>query len=271
MRKSTAILSAAVVALTTAISMSPAHAAALQITASISTESAQSGYGPVVTGQLTPGYSGRTVYIQRYYSDAWHTIDTTVTNGSGAYYEHVEFNELNYKVGALKFRAKVLGYDGYTADVSPTITKTIYRWQSLAYMDATYGDSRRYFDGNDEFTVDGTTADDSWQIKNPIEDEVGTRYTKWNLQERCIRLRGFAGIDDYDSHASAQGRLLVGIDGTTYDGALTLDKYEYVYIDKDLHKTNYLTFKGYKLNSYATTVGIGEPEVNCSKNLPQNF
>lgn len=271
MRKSTAILSAAVVALTTAISMSPAHAAALQVTASITTSSAQSGYGPIVTGQLTPAFSGRTVYIQRYYSDSWHTVATTTTNGSGAYYEHVTFDELNYKVGALKFRAKVLGYSGYTADASPSITKTIYRWQSLAYMDATYGDSRRYVDGNDEFTVDGSSADDSWQIKNPLEDEVSTRYTKWNLQEKCIRLQGFAGIDDYDSAEAAQGRLLVGIDGTAYDGALTLDKYEYAWIDKDLRKTNYLTLKGYKLNSYATTIGMGEPEVNCSKNLPQDY
>jgi hypothetical protein len=32
-----------------------------------------------------------------------------------------------------------------------------------------------------------------------------------------------------------------------------------------------LTFKGYKLNPNATTVGVGEPEVLCSKYLPQDY
>ncbi|MDR7085625.1 hypothetical protein J2X11_000464 [Aeromicrobium panaciterrae] len=270
MRRSTAILSAAVVALTTAISMSPAHAAAFHLTASISTPSAQWGDGPIMDGQLTPVYSGRTVYLQRYYSDSWHTVDTTLTDDSGNYHEHLTPDELKHKVGSMKFRARVLGHDGYTADSSPTVTKTIYGWQSLAHIDATYGDSRRFVDGEDQLVVNFQVADRSWQVKNPLVNEVGRRYTKWNLQEKCLQLRGFAGIDD-DSNASAQGRVLIGIDGTAYDDVYSFSPHDYQPLDKNLHKTKYLTFKAYKLNEYATTVGVGVPEVNCSKKLPTNY
>ncbi|MDR7085626.1 hypothetical protein J2X11_000465 [Aeromicrobium panaciterrae] len=271
MRKSTVILSAAVMALATAISMSPAQAAAFQVTASISTSSAQSGDGPIITGQLTPAVVHK-VYLQRYYSDAWHNVATTFTNGSGQYIRHVTSSELGYKVGSLKFRAKVLADGGpYSADGSPSVTKTIYGWQSLAYMDAMSGASYRYVDGNDEFVADEYTADDSWQIKSPNIGTVGTRYTKWNLQEKCIRFQGFAGIDDDESVPGAVGRFIVSIDGTSHDTAENYGPNVADFFDVPIYKTHYLALKAYKLNGNATVIGVGEPEVLCSKKLPVDF
>lgn len=224
-----------------------------------------------MVGQLTPAYSGRTVYLQRYYSGDWHTVYTATTDGAGHYDQQIPPEEYGSKVGSLKFRAKVLGYNGYSADASPSITKTIYGWQSLAYMDATYGDSRRYFDGNDEFVVDEYTADDSWQIKNPLVGEVSTRYTKWNLQEKCIRMQGFAGLDDDGSVPGAVGRFIVSLDGTSHDTAENYGPGVADFFDVPIYKTKYLALKAYKLNGNATVIGVGEPEVLCSKKLPVNF
>ena len=54
MRKFTIILSAAIVALTTAVTTSPAQATSYKVAASISTASAQSGDGPYMRGTLKP-------------------------------------------------------------------------------------------------------------------------------------------------------------------------------------------------------------------------
>ncbi|WP_332644907.1 hypothetical protein [Aeromicrobium sp.] len=271
MRKSTAIVSAAIVAAIPVAIMSPAEAAPYQVTASISTSSAQSGLGPVIRGSISPDTAGKTVHLQRYISGTWTTVDTTLTDADGEYAERVTPAELDYKIGSLKFRAKVVGSGGYTSGASPTVTKTIYGWQSLAYMDAIYGDSRRYVDGNDEFFADEESADDSWQIKDPLVGQVSTRYTKWDLQEKCIRLRGFAGIDDFESVPGAIGRFIISIDGTSNDSAenYALGSVEFLY--EPLYKTRYLALKAYKLNGNATVIGVGEPEVLCSKYLPQDY
>ena len=271
MRKFIVILLAAVVAVLPIAVMSPAHAAAYQVTASISTSSAQSGDGPVVTGSISPATPGKVVYLQRYYSGAWHTLDTTTTDGAGQYSKHLSNADLNYKIGALKFRAKVVGSGSYSSGASSTVTKTIYGWQSLAYMDATYGDSRRFVDGNSWVTIDGNFADDGWRTDNPPVGTVGTRYTKWNLQEKCIRLRGFAGIDDDDSDVGAVGRFILSLDGTANDYARDFSLGQVEFVDRQLHKTQYLAVKAYRQNSIDTAVGFGEPEVLCSKYLPQDY
>ncbi|MDR7085627.1 hypothetical protein J2X11_000466 [Aeromicrobium panaciterrae] len=271
MRKSTVILTAAIMALATVVSMSPAQAAAYQVTASISTVSAQSGDGPYFTGAISPGTPGKTVYLQRYYSGGWHTEATTSTDSDGDFAGLVSSEDLGFKVGSMKFRAKVIGSGSYTSGASSSITKTIYGWQSLAYMDAIYGDSRRYFDGNDEFTVDETTADDSWQIKDPQVGVIGTRYTKWDLQKKCIKLQGFAGIDDFDSVPGAEGRFIISMDGTAHDTGENYVLGDIRHLEEPLYNTQYLALKAYKNNGNATTIGVGEPEVLCSKKLPENF
>ena len=215
--------------------------------------------------------AGKTVHLQRYISGTWTTVDTTLTDADGDYAERVTPAELDYQIGSLKFRAKVVGSGSYSSGASSTVTKTIYGWQSLAYMDATYGDSRRYFDGNDDFSADGEYADDAWQIKDPQVGVVGTRYTKWNLQKKCIRMRGFAGIDDTDSVAGAVGRFIISLDGTSHDSAENYGYGEVEFLDEPLYKTQYLALKAYKINGLATTVGVGEPEVLCSKYLPQDY
>ncbi|MDR7085624.1 hypothetical protein J2X11_000463 [Aeromicrobium panaciterrae] len=272
MRKFTVILSAAVMALATVVSMSPAQAANYHVTASVSTSSAQSGEGPVIAGQLTPATPGKVVHLQYYYNGDWRTVETTSTNPDGSYTDLISSDDLGYAVGALKFRAKVVGADGIGTGASPTITKTIYGWQRLAYVTAIYGNSRRYVDGEGDLTVNGhsTASQEGWQITNPLVNQISTRYTKWNLQEKCIRLIGFAGIDDYASDVGAQGRLLIGLDGTSHDYDRTFDKNELAYLDKNLYKSKYLTFKGYKLNSAATRIGVGDPKVLCSKALPMS-
>ena len=124
----------------------------------------------------------------------------------------------------------------------------------------------RFVDGNHELTVDTNYyADEGWR-----SNEEGVGYTKWNLQEKCLKLRAFAGLDDYESTTGAVGKLYVGQDGTTYDYTKTLQQYQVKVFDTlNLHKTQYLSFKSKRLNlDENTVVGVGEPEVLCSKHLP---
>lgn len=271
MRKIFVVLAVASVAIAPVMVMSPAQAAPYQVTASISTSSAESGLGPVIRGSISPDTAGKTVHLQRYISGTWTTIDTALTDADGEYAERVTPAELGFKVGSLKFRAKVVGAGSYSSGASSTVTKTIYGWQSLAYMDAIYGDEGRYFDGNDEFFVDGESADDSWQIRDPLVGVVGDRYTKWNLQKKCIKMQGFAGIDDFESVPGAEGRFIISLDGTVHDSAENYVLGDIRHLEEPLYKTQYLALKAYKLNANATAVGVGEPEVLCSKKLPEDF
>lgn len=262
MRKLTVILSAAIVALTTVVTMSPAHAA-YSVSASISTSSAQSGDGPYIKGSISPARKDRLVLLQRYYSGAWHTIETTSTNSDGKYGKRLAPDDLNYALGSLKFRA-VLN-EPYTGK-SSTVTKTIYGWRHLAYMNAVSGDSLRFWDGGGELTVDDVYTDEGWHAGHLDGEGIG--YTKWNLEEKCIRLTGFAGLDDFESSTGAIGKLYIGLDGTSHDYDRTFDKYEYAELNKNLYKTHYMSFKSKRLNlDENTVVGVGYPRVLCSKDL----
>ena len=267
MRRFTVVLSAVVVALVPVVTMSPAEAAPYRVTASISTSSAQSGQGPVIKGSLSPATPGKTVYVQRYIGGTWTTIDTSTTDADGRYVERVSPTELGYQVGSMTFRAKVIGSGSTSSGASSPVTKTIYGWQPLAYMTAIYGNGRRFFDGEGEFQVDDVYTDEGWHILDPLIGQISDRYTKWNLEEKCIHLRGFAGIDN-GSAVGAQGRLVISLDGTSHDYARTFDRNELAILDKPLYKTHYMAFKGYRLNSNATVVGVGRPAVLCSKIFP---
>ncbi|MDR7085623.1 hypothetical protein J2X11_000462 [Aeromicrobium panaciterrae] len=263
MRKSTAILSAAVMALATAVTMSPAEAASYDVSASISTSSAQSGDGPFIKGSISPAHSGKTVLLERYYSGAWHTLADTSTNSSGRYGVRLSPDDLDYNLGSMKFRARL-----YTPNTgkSSTVTKTIYGWRHLAYMTASSGDSLRFWDGGGELTVDGVYTDEGWHAGHLDGEGIG--YTKWNLQEKCIRLQGFAGLDDDGSSTGAIGKLYIGLDGTSHDYDRTFDKFEYAELNKSLYKTHYMTFKSKRLNlDENTVVGVGYPRVLCSKDM----
>ena len=262
MRKFIVILSATIVALTTAVTMSPAQAASFSVSASITTSSAQSGDGPYIKGSISPARA-RAIKIQRYVEGAWHTIETTTSNSAGKYGKRLSPDDLNYDLGSMKFRAIL---DAPNTGKSSTVTKTVYGWQHLGYVIAESGNPHRFVDGNHELTVDTNFyADEGWRS---ADDGVG--YTKWNLQEKCLKLRGFAGIDDFESSTGAVGRLYVGQDGTSYDYVRTFDQYEVKVFDTlNLHKTHYLSFKSKRLNlDENTVVGVGEPEVLCSKYLP---
>lgn len=265
MRKFTVILSAAIVALTTAVTMSPAEAGSYKVTASITTSSAQSGDGPVIKGSLSPATPNKLVYLDRYVDGSWTNIATDTTDSSGRYAERLTHEELEYDLGSMKFRTRVYNTAG-TRYVSSTVSKTIYGWLNLSYIYATSGDSLRFVDGNRELTVDTNYyADEGWR-----SNDEGVGYTKWNLQEKCLKLRAFAGLDDYDSSTGAIGRLYVGQDGTKYDYTKTLYQYQVKVFDTlNLHKTQYLSLKSKRLNlDENTVVGVGEPEVLCSKYLP---
>ena len=267
MRKSTVILSAAIVALTTAISMAPAQAGGYTVSASISTTSAQSGDGPVIKGSLSPATPNKLVYLDRYVDGAWTNVTTDYTDSSGKYAERLTRAELDYDLGSMKFRTRVYNAAN-TKYVSSTVTKTIYGWINLAYIIASEGNSSRFVDGNHELTVDTNYyADEGWR-----SNEEGVGYTKWNLQEKCLKLRAFAGLDDYESTTGAIGKLYVGQDGTSYDYSKTLEQGQVKVFDTlNLHKTHYLSFKSKRLNlDENTIVGVGEPEVLCSKHLPMD-
>src|SRR4051794_28226895 len=107
MRKFIVILSAAIVALTTAVTMSPAQAGGYTVSASISTSSAQSGEGPVIKGSLSPATPNKLVYLDRYVGGAWTNIDTDTTDSNGKYAERLTLDELGYDVGSMKFRTRV--------------------------------------------------------------------------------------------------------------------------------------------------------------------
>ncbi len=262
MRKSTAILSAAVMALATAISMSPAQAASFSVSASISTSSAQSGLGPYIKGSISPARS-RVIKLQRYYSGAWHTIETTTSSSDGKYGKRLAPDDLNYAIGSLKFRALL---DSPDTGKSSTITKTIYGWRSLAYMIASTGNSYRYFDDGPHLTVDGIAGQEGW-----LSAIDGVGYTKWNLQEKCIRLRGFAGLDDETSGTASLAKLYIGLDGTSHDYDRTFSQYEFADLDKPLYKTHYLSFKAKRIDlDENAPLGVGEPRVLCSKELPSD-
>lgn len=269
MRKFTVILSAAIVALTTAVTMAPAQAAAYKVTASISTGSAQSGDGPYMRGTLKPAHSGKDVRLQWWDGDSWNTAETVSTDSDGKFKGRISVNVLQ-KLGSNKFRAKLATAAG--TGTSNTVTKTIYGWLPLAELVPMTDESDRYYDGGTfTFTVDGVQAGDDGWLNDDAGDGFGAGYTKWNLQEKCIKLAGFAGIDD-SSGTGALGKLYINQDGTKYDYSRTFDLYEFKDFGPsplNLHLTHYLSFKSKRLNlDESTIVGVGEPQVLCKKVLP---
>ncbi|MDR7085622.1 hypothetical protein J2X11_000461 [Aeromicrobium panaciterrae] len=259
MRKSTAILSAAVMALATAVSMSPAQAASYDVSASISTSSAQSGDGPYIKGSISPARS-KAIKVQRYIGGNWQNIKSATTNGDGKYGTRLSPEYLDGALGSLKFRVVL---DSPNTGKSGTVTKTIYGWRHLSDMTASSGDSFRFYDDGVHLTVDGHDADDGW-----ISAIDGVAYTKWNLQEKCIKLTGFAGLDDYTSDTASLAKLYIGLDGTSHDYDRTFSQYETATLDKSLYKTHYLTFKAKRIEiDENAPLGVGYPRVLCSKDL----
>lgn len=270
MRKLPVLLSTAAIALLPVAVMSPAQAASFSVSASISTSSAQSGDGPYIKGTISPRRS-RVINLQRYYSGAWHTIETTTSNSDGTYGKRLTPDDLDYAIGSLKFRAVVGSPD---SGKSSTVTKTIYGWQELAELTSTSDNSSRYYDGGNGngfgLVVNGKVAgDDAWVSKDPFGGE-GVGKTVWNLNEKCIKLRGFAGIDDVESTTGAVGILKILIDGSG-DYARTFDKFERATLNMSLNKTSKLTIASNRLNlDENTVVGVGEPEVLCRVYLPSD-
>jgi predicted heme/steroid binding protein len=272
MRKSTVILLAAGVALTTAISMSPAQAGGYTVSASISTSSAQSGEGPVIKGSLSPATPNKLVYLDRYVDGAWTNVTTDYTDSSGKYGERLTLAQLNYDLGSMKFRTRVYN-TANTKYVSGTVTKSIYGWLPLAELHPYYDVSDLYWDGGTHtFTVDGVQAGDDGWMNDDIEGGFGVGLTKWNLQEKCIKLRGFAGIDD-ESGSGGIGKLYIGQDGTSYDYSRSFslgDFKDFGPSPLNLHLTHYLSIRSKSLtpDDDNVIVGVGEPEVLCKKILP---
>ena len=168
------------------------------------------------------------------------------------------------KLGSTKFRAKLASGNTGT---SSTVTKTIYAWLHLAYLASYSGPSYQFIDGERELTVDSNYyADEGW-----LSDEEGYGSTKWNLQEKCIKFKAFAGLDDHLSTTGAVGKVYVGQDGTKYDYSKTLQQYQVKVFDTlNLHLTHYLSITSKRINpDENTVVGVGEPRVLCKKYLPE--
>lgn len=269
MRKLAVILSTAAVALLPIAVMSPAQAATYSVSIKLSkttTTSAPDGTGVTLSGSISPKTSGKAVTIQKYSGGTWKTIWTVTTGSTGKWSKTF----IPTSTGAIKFRAATAKKGSTKAGTSKSVTLTVYSWLQLAELAPTSDSSDRYYDGGSDltFTVDGVQAgDDAW-VNNDVFGGEGIGKTIWNLKEKCIRLRGFAGIDDDNSSTGAIGRLKILIDGSG-DYARDFDNFEYADLYLDLDKTSKLTIASNRLNpDENTVVGIGEPEVLCSAILP---
>lgn len=272
MRKFTVILSAAIVALTTAVTMSPAQAAPYQVTASITTSSAQSGDGPVIKGSLTPATPNKVVSLQRYIGGTWTTIETTTTNSDGKYVKRLSRSDLDYDLGSMKFRAKVLATGSTSAGASSSVTKSIYGWLELTELATVSDVSDMYYDGGSRtLTQDGhQSGDDAW-VNNNADDGFGYGRTEWDLKSSCLKVAGRAGLDD-ESGTGAVGKFSI----YTVDSGDTVKRYSKNFIGGDslnkvvdLHLDDRLVMKSSRVDEDdSTIVGFGEPEVLCKRELP---
>lgn len=110
----------ALVALTPALTIAPAGAAAKQtVSIKLGASSVKTGQATHITGKVAPAASGKAIKLQRYYSGAWHGYQAKKLTAKSTY----DFSVKMTKAGAFTFR--VTAPKAVSKSVKLTVTTPI--------------------------------------------------------------------------------------------------------------------------------------------------
>jgi hypothetical protein len=206
------------------------------------------------TGKVRPAgaAAGHKVELQEKFraDKPWKTKDTSKVNSSG----HYVLTETPTVNTVRKYRVLMPATPHHAKGISPTIEVKVYGWSAL--FDHTYVNPNNMYPTS-SVNLNGTTYD-----KSILATWTGQTSVEFNLNHKCLALRGTFGISD-NSETGAQSTVNAEADGTQF--------YTHTF---DLGETDFQKFQldsplKLKLSAESMVSGvdgygaIGSPDVYC--------